>query len=320
LPANVSKPTGKQSIIKRKQPQGFTLVEMIVVIVITGILGGMVAIFIKAPVQSYMDSALRAEMTDIADTALRRVERDLRTALPNSVRYTGAACPGGAGTCDFLEYLPTTDGARYRDAVDSAGAGDTLDFTSGVSADTTFDVLGTMPTVATGDQIVIYNLGIPGADAYSGNTAATDNRRAVASVAGNNITITSTANFPFDSCIHDNIPSSPTFGNVVGGCRFQVVKTPVTYVCNQTAGTLTRYGGYAIQAAQPTALATLQSANSGTLLASHASICHFTYDSSVVAQNYGLVTLRLTITEQNVNSGTNESVTLYSTMHVSNIP
>ena len=69
-----------------KSHRGFTLVEMIIVIVITGIIGGMVAMFIRMPVQGYVDSARRAEMTDIADTALRRIGRDLRTAVPNSVR------------------------------------------------------------------------------------------------------------------------------------------------------------------------------------------------------------------------------------------
>ena len=40
---------------------GFSLVELIMVIVLTGILSGMIAIFIRAPVQGYMDSARRAE-------------------------------------------------------------------------------------------------------------------------------------------------------------------------------------------------------------------------------------------------------------------
>src|ERR1039457_5271215 len=101
-------------MMMRRTHEGFTLVEMIMVIVITGIIGGMVAVFLKAPIQQYMDVARRADMTDIADTALRRIGRDLRLALPNSVRVTTGACPvttanpGGAGTCSFLEFLPTS--------------------------------------------------------------------------------------------------------------------------------------------------------------------------------------------------------------------
>jgi len=297
---------------------GFTLIEMIIVIVITGVLGGMVAVFLKAPVQGYTDSARRAEMTDIADTALRRIERDLRTALPNSVRYTSTTCPGGTGTCDFLEYIPVTGGGRYRDSVDSSGNGNVLNFSSSVPAVTSFDVLGTMPTVAVGDQIVVYNLGIPSADAYSGNSLWTDNRRAISGVASNTISINSTVNLPLDSCVRDSTPTSSAFGTVIGGCRFQVVQTPVTYVCNQTVGTLTRYWGYAIQSTQPTTTLTSLSPLNSALLASYTSTCHFTYDNT--AQSYGLLTLRLTITEANVNTGSNESVSLYSAIHVSNLP
>ena len=63
--------------------RGFTLIEMIMVIVITGVIAGMVAVFIKGPVDSYFDMARRAELTDIADTAMRRMTRDIRLALPN---------------------------------------------------------------------------------------------------------------------------------------------------------------------------------------------------------------------------------------------
>lgn len=221
--------------------QGFTLVEMIVVIVLTGIIGGMVAVFLNAPIQQYMDVARRADMTDIADTALRRIGRDLRLALPNSVRVTGACT--GATTC-FMEFLPTSDGGRYRAEPDNLGAGDPLDFTL---ADTSFDVMGQMPAVKVGEQVVIYNLGTPGADAYAGNTAATHNRRAVNAVGANSLTINSANPLPFSSCQTD-----PVTG-LRSGCRFHIISTPVSYVCDAPGpgtGTLWRYWGYAIQDVQ----------------------------------------------------------------------
>jgi len=133
---------------------------MIMVIVITGIIGGMVAVFLKAPIQQYVDVARRADMTDIADTALRRIGRDLRLALPNSVRVTGVC--GGPGTTCFIEFLPTTGGGRYRAALAAtAPLGNMLDFTN--AADNSFDVLGPPVTANAGDFLVIYNLGIPSA-------------------------------------------------------------------------------------------------------------------------------------------------------------
>ncbi|TNC96193.1 MAG: hypothetical protein FD121_1203 [Gallionellaceae bacterium] len=295
--------------MRMRRQSGFTLVEMIIVIVITGIIGGIVAMFLRAPVQGYVDSARRAELTDIADTALRRVSRDLRLALPNSVRRTT-----NAGSV-YLEFIPTIGGGRYRAGEAGAGvaqcgslAADVLDFSA---ADTCFQVLGQMPLppVVAGDQVVVYNLGIPGADAYAGNTAATHNRRAVSGVGPSSITMTSTAALPFDSCAFN------AGGFVVGGCRFQVVQTPVTYVCTPVAGgaggTLMRWQGYPIQPAQPTAL---PAGGTSATLATNVSACDFTYAGNVVAERSGLVTMHLTITEQG------ESVSLYGATHVSNVP
>ncbi|MFZ2540646.1 MAG: prepilin-type N-terminal cleavage/methylation domain-containing protein [Gallionella sp.] len=284
-----------------KRSSGFTLVEMIMVIVITGIIGGMVAVFLKAPVQQYMDVARRADITDIADTALRRVTRDLRLALPNSVRRTGA-CSGGATIC-LIEFLPTGSpscaantvcmgGGRYR-----AGAGGTNDELRFDIADNSFEVLGLMPTMvagATPDQIVVYNLGIAGADAYAGS-----NRAAVAAVPAGAIANIAATQFPFDSPDH----------------RFHVISTPISYACDGT-GTLWRYWGYAIQAGQPASIAALNglAGVQTARLANNITDCRFTYEANVVAQRTGLVTLRLAITRDN------ETVTLYSATHVSNQP
>jgi MSHA biogenesis protein MshO len=295
--------------MKMNRASGFTLVEMIIVIVITGIIGSIVAVFMRAPIDGYVDSARRAELTDIADTSLRRVARDLRLALPNSVRRRTAT-----GGKVYLEFIPTIGGGRYRsgeDVSDDVCPGVTAqdDVLSFSAADTCFEVLGAMPPVAAGDQLVVYNLGITGADAYEGKSTVAHNRREVSGVGANSISLTSGAALPFDSCAFN------ASGLVVGGCRFQIVQKPVTYECapvaGGTGGTLTRWQGYTIQAAQPTSL---PAGGSSATLATNVSACDFTYEGNVVAERSGLVTMHLTITEQG------ESVTLYGATHVSNVP
>ena len=273
-------------MMAKRHQLGFTLVEMIVVIAITAIISAMVAVFIRAPVQGYVDSTRRATLTDIADTALRRIGRDLHLALPNSVRV--------AGSGQTVEFLLTTDGGRYRSELDDAGNGDVLDF---AATDTSFDVIGPSVNFSSGDEIAVYNLGpnVSGANAYNG-----DNIFPIASASGvpQNVTFTSSGfQFPFSS------PAN----------RFQVVHTPVSYVCDLTAGTLWRYWNYAIQAAQPDAAALAASSALKARLATNVTNCNFTYAAGVT-QRSGLVSMELQI------GLSGETVTLYQEVHVTNVP
>lgn len=248
-----------------KSQRGFTLIEMIVVMVITGILGGIVAVFIKWPVQGYIDSARRAEMNDIADTAMSRITRDLRMALPNSVRIAVI------GSVYYLEFIPTTGGGRYR----ALAPGNVLNIGTPTS---TFDVFGPMPTFSAGDLVVVDNTA--GNSAYNaGNTAPYSTNTTTS------VSFSAPFTFPF---------ASP-------GNRFQVISKPISYVCSPvaggTGGTLTRYWGYAIQVAQPTSVvAAPLSTATKALLATNVGACSFS-----LPQGNGLVAMQLTITESGEN-------------------
>ncbi len=276
---------------KQRKSEGLSLVEMIVVIAITGIVAAAVASFIKRPVEGYVDAVRRAELTDLADTALRRLTRDVRTALPNSLRVTAN------GNVRYIEYLQTSGGGRYRAEVDSGGLGDPLDFTA---ADATFDVIGPMPAPAAGNAIVVYNLNADPAIATS-NAYVGDNRASYSSNTATTITLTAAKLFPF---------SSP-------GKRFQVVQTPVTYACDPLpvgTGELRRVSGYAIQAAQPNNInaVPLSTAPVNALLARNVRDCAFSY--AEMSQRTGVLALSLQL-----ESG-GESVRLFQQAHVNNVP
>ncbi|MEO8407663.1 MAG: type II secretion system protein [Oxalobacteraceae bacterium] len=278
-----------------KHQRGFTLIEAVIVIAITGIVAAMVAIFIRTPVQGYIDVERRAEMTDAADTALRRIARDVRLALPNSMR-TVAASP----LC--LEYLPTSTGGRYRTDVGAVGNEDVLDFDK---PDASFDILGPLnPVPASGDQLVVSNFGIPGADAYSGV-----NRATISAATGSSIALNPAVNFPSEL-------KSP-------GSRFQVIpdaEQAVFYVCTNSAtgidaagngnGALYRLSHYGINPAAPAACPAIPLG--APVLAKNVSACAFAY--APVNQRNGLVSMRITITKAG------ESASLYHQVHVSNVP
>lgn len=256
---------------------GVTLVEMLLVIAITGIVAAMVAVFLRAPLEAYVAQDRRARLADTADTALRYLMRDVRRALPNSVRVSSV------GAVEYLEFLATRSGGRYR----AVGGGDILDFTV---PDTRFDVLGPAVTVAAGDRIAVYNLGIPGADAWAGETLA-----AYAGAAGSvNSVLIGAKLFPLDS----------------PGRRFQVVEGPVSYVCDPASGTLTRYWGYA---PGPTQATSFPPGTPQALLASGVRACRFTYASGVTERE-ALVATSVELRRDD------ESVRLYASAHVSNQP
>lgn len=286
-----------RSIPGREAAQhGFTLVEAIMVIVLTGIIAAVVAVFIRSPVQGYIDTVRRGQLSDEADFALRRIARDIHTALPNSVR---AAVVGNQ---HFLEFLPVRSAGRYRVSAD--GGTDRLNIAN--PADNNFDVLshGASPgvSVSSGDLIAIYNTGQSGANAYAG-----DNTRAVSSTtpalpttAATNIVVSGTQ-FPRDSSSY----------------RFQVISTPVTYACETATGTLWRFSGYTIQSSQPTTL-NVSPLVSGQRLATNV-VCPSggtDIGTGFAVQNAdGLVLLRIQLRD---SSG--ETLSLYREVHIDNAP
>ncbi len=262
------------------------MIEMIISIVITGIIVSMVAMFGRQQIDAYLDVGNRAELADAADTALRRIARDLQGALPNSVRVDGT---GG-----ILEFVPISDAGRYRAAVSNTGTGDVLDFSS--SSDNHFDVLGPQVTISAGSELVVYNTGQQGADVYAGT-----NRRAIQTAAGS----VSNISYQLAAAPNQQFPfASPQN-------RFQIVRQPVSYVCDTVTGKIVRRTGYGFISAQPTNFSAL--GGSGNILVNDVSACVFTYTPAVLQRN-GLAVLRLTLTRNG------ESVQLLHQVEILNTP
>lgn len=296
---------------------GFTLVEAIMVIVITGIVGAAVAVFIRTPVRGYLDAVARAELTDTADTALNRIARDVRLALPNSVR----TATDGSGNV-YMELLLTRTGGRYLSVDDNPTAGNpVLDFVT--AGNTTFEMVGPLPTgtqaiQAGSDSVVVYNLGTGmwPADAYGVVNATTGPNRALITAvgAGPNPIITMGAN-PF--------ATQTTSGGVAVRMpspyyHFHVISGPVTYRWDSTAKTLTRYWGYAIGETQPQSLAALSSASSA-LIANGVQNCAMNYTAGALMSD-AIVELNLTLQASASGNTNNETVGLFMQVHVDNTP
>jgi MSHA biogenesis protein MshO len=89
------------------QQKGFTLLELIIVIVLLGIISVGTTGFIVNSVKGYSDMARRDGIAATSRVAMDRMVRELRNALPNSPRTKQDA----SGLC--LEYIPILDATSY---------------------------------------------------------------------------------------------------------------------------------------------------------------------------------------------------------------
>jgi MSHA biogenesis protein MshO len=317
-----------KQIIKDKQKQkGVTLIELVIVMVLSSILSVVVSLFISRPISAYASVARRASLVDAADMTFRRMSRDIKNAVPNSVRVKKV------GNQTAVEMLNIVEGMRYRGSV----AGPYLDFTQPI---TNFHVLGRFeyalanPTcVANKCRLVVYNTGAntggadnpaPGANVYS--TVAAPACAAPASGCNpppNSVTIT-----PVNTTVtltnpdsESNILMNPAvqFAFPSPRQRIQIVDTPITYLCDTSSDQqkISRYANYTITPVQPTdpAIFPLHDPDRATVaqLTSNVTACSFTY-SPGTSQRNSILTMSITVS----NGG--ETITLMRQVGLDNTP
>ena len=292
----------------RRSRGGFTLVELVTVIALTAILGTVVWRNLSLPVRAFNDGARRAEATATAQLAMERISREIRLALPNSVRVSS---DGSA-----IEFLRAPGSGRYRSAADPADANaDPLDL---AKTSDTFQMLGewSLGTLRTGtglgqclsgaaDCLVIYNTGSPAN--CSGQTAGT--RTNV--WCGDNLAGILSANATTRVLSVSRSSAGTAWPTGSPEQRFYVVDTAVSFVC--AGGELRRHAGYGIAATQP-----VPPAGTGALLADHVSACSFGYDPGSASRT-GLVSISVALSYTTLD-GANEQISLLGQAHVPNSP
>ena len=209
---------------------GFSLFELILVIVLLGVMAGGAGLLITTPVDAYNDQVRRQLLVDQAEMALRQIARDVRRALPNSIRTTAV----GAGWA--LEMVNTIDGARYRDETGGVYSANTdiLEFSS---ADTEFNFLGqlnfTPPLVLGANQrLVIYNT----APTNIYNDAVLGSNPGIVTPAGTSLSLSNNG-------IEHHIVMAPAFqfSQQSPGQRAFIIDGPISYMCDPLSQSITRY-------------------------------------------------------------------------------
>lgn len=258
--------------------RGFTLIEVVVVIVLLGIVGSMTASIISSSMQGYNDQTRRERLQSTARLAIERIQREVRHALPNSI------CTLNAGSCNnsgsTLYFMKVKDAGRYQDqsgTYPSGVARAPLPIPS-LGASTSFDVVsGIGLQAAVNDWVVVYNLN-------SSSIYSTTNRRKqitgiatkdVDGVGANDIDVYSFANGTFPQ-------HSPNR-------RFHIVEPTATMFYCQDGNLFRATSNFATPS---TAIEI-----NPPLLLENVTTCSFTYDPGS-QHRAGLLRIELTITDQ----------------------
>lgn len=202
--------------------KGFTLMELVVAIAISGVVVTFAAMFITAPVNAYEAQSRRARLLADASMPWPRVQEDLRNALPNSVRWLDN------GRYVVLEMLQTQGYARYLTAPAAS-----------------FDVAGTARGIFTSEQVgdpqitgVFLSVNNAWQEAYTRTTSMTP---------ALNITLADTAPAVAGHA-RLTLSAAPAININSPRNRVYLVRGFVAYLCDQNLGTVTRYQGTGVVA------------------------------------------------------------------------
>lgn len=269
---------------------GFTLIELIVVLVLIGILAVFVAPIILKPFEAFRDTERRARLVAESEQALLHVMRQVRHALPNSVRLNGDKA---------VEFLNTVDGGRYRRYQDLSVTPPSGDVLSIPGTDDAIDVLSNLNTNPSDLYLVIYN------------TDATANVPTNAYRGGNR---TETLSFS-NGVLQFNSKAFPAHSP---NQRFDLVDGPIMFECvagGNRSYQLKRCTGYSIQNDIPLSC---PSSGIGELLLDDLDECIFKYAPGA-SSRAGVLTLIIKRTLLD-DQGNQESIPLLAQAQVWNVP
>lgn len=87
----------------KRLAEGFTLIELITVIIVLGVVSVGISGFIRTGVEIYADSTERDQLLGDSRFVMERLNRELRMAIPNSVRVSA----NNGGTIQCVEFVPS---------------------------------------------------------------------------------------------------------------------------------------------------------------------------------------------------------------------
>lgn len=193
---------------------GFTLVELVAVIVVLGVLAVTSTQFISQGVGIYVDTVRRDNLQQQSRFAIERMSRELANALPGSVRVSSNP------STQCIEFVPIVTASTYLNTITGAGAISSL------------DIVDIGYGFSSGDSLAIYTL---------------DNARVYGSL-NNRVAITGESAGPQANTRSLSF-SATAFSEDSPSQRIYIVDSPVSFCAQDNS--LTRHDGYGFNVTQP---------------------------------------------------------------------
>lgn len=277
--------------VLRHMAAGFTMMELVMVIVVLGIVGVSTVNFVGLGATVYSDVVGREQTLSQSRFMMERLTREIREALPNSVRV------GVFGDIHCLEFVPIKASSSYVDIpVAPETASVTISVVQHAVTPLDADKIAVYPLTSTD----VYNKDTPGGTTFTLNTIPSDG--------------TTSADYLLANAYQFKA-DSPTQ-------RYYLVKNAISYCADTStggvgSGQIKRYAGYwpptAAQNVPP--LNQVSGAVTGVLMAEglKSGSVPFAYSGATLVAN-ALVQAELTF----VRDG--EELTFHHEVHLVNVP
>jgi MSHA biogenesis protein MshO len=264
-----------------KSTHGFSLLELVIVILLIGIVGISLTKVSQLSISSYIDGKDRNQLGQSIKWLTDRISREVREALPQSIRT------GSSANIHCVEFMPIVNASYYLNLPQTG----TITSFDAVAYDITFSN-GLIAAIMPIDSSDVYNV-----------TGVLANVASISTTAGQ-ATI--------------NLTTATSFNRRSPQNRFYLLNNPVAFCLNDNNGEITRYNGHPITAAQAFPPVGGSSSLIGENFTANGTV--FNYQLGTLSRA-SLLQINLTTQNRNRNLAANtESINVFHEVQLRNVP
>ncbi|MFE8072911.1 prepilin-type N-terminal cleavage/methylation domain-containing protein [Marinobacteraceae bacterium S3BR75-40.1] len=261
--------------------RGFTMVELIIVIIVMAIVATISVRFVTLSTQGAIDNSVRQRLAQAAAVINAQVSRALRNALPGSVRELDG------GRC--IEWIPIEAASVYLSVPINTAAN-------------TFEAVAYRPGSDVGGRIAVYPIA---GNPYDLTSPGVVSPNATVPAGSGQVTVSLDANHRF-------VTDSPTR-------RFFLIDSPRTFCQGSGSAFLYRYQGYGFNGTAAGTLANLPTTFGGgrSVIGARLEVgsVNFSYQAPTLTRN-GVVAFQYTL----VDEASDETLAVSQEVQVRNVP